>query len=127
MKHVGLTLKAIIEDNRLQKNTIAIRAGITPTYLSAIMRKSSIDCELLERICNVIGVRPSMFFDDGVYVDNSNTVSNVHAEALVNATVNISQGEVEALKKMIEEKERTIQILMKSKGLDVGSNSGQKV
>ena len=36
------------------------------------------------------------------------------------ASVNISQGEVDLLKSMLEEKERTIKILMQAKGFEPG-------
>jgi transcriptional regulator with XRE-family HTH domain len=117
MKHVGETIKTIIEGKHLQKNLIASQVGITPTYLSSIMHKATIDCGLLERICRAIGVHPRYFFEETSNI--SYNVSDVKAESVVGtATVNISQGEVDALQKLIDEKERTIQILMRSKGFN---------
>ena len=79
MKNIGTELYAIIEQKKLVKKEIADKLGITPVYLSAIMKKESIDCKLLERICKVIGVSPAYFFDDYAggdatippYTDNS--------------------------------------------------------
>ena len=117
MKNIGAELKKLIEEKRLVKKEL----GITPTYLSAIMRKESIDCSLLDRICNIIGVSPSYFFDE----DASVSVSNVRATTVIgnaNAAVTITAGEVSALKELLKEKERTIQILL----AQTGTISGQK-
>ena len=119
MKHIGHELFNIIEQKKLVKKEVAEQIGITPVYLSAIMRKDSIDAELLERICKAIGVSPAYFFDD--YKGDSNQISDVNATAVMGvASVNISQGEVDLLKSMLAEKERTIKILMQSKGFESG-------
>lgn len=117
MKHIGETIKTIIEEKNLQKNLVANKVGITPTYLSAIMKKTTIDCALLCRICEAIGVHPRYFFED--IASTSYNVSDVKAESIIGAaTVNISQGEAAALQKLLDEKERTIQILMRAKGFE---------
>lgn len=121
MKNIGKELKKFIEEKHLVKKDLAAELGITPTYLSAIMRKESIDCMLLDRICNIIGVSPSYFFDDDVSV----RVSNVKASTVIgnaNAAVTITPNEVATLKQLLEEKERTIQILL----AQTGTISGQK-
>lgn len=119
MKHIGQELFNIIEQRRLVKKEIAERVGITPVYFSAIMRKGSIDAELLEKICNAIGVSPAYFFDD--YVENESIVCDGNnAVGMRAVSAAISQREIELLKLMLEEKERTIKILMQSKGFDSG-------
>ena len=119
MKHIGHELFNIIEQKKLVKKEIAEQVGITPVYFSAIMRKDSIDAELLERICKVIGVSPAYFFDD--YTENRNIIGDVNNTAIMGvASVSISQGEVVLLKSMLEEKERTIKILMQAKGFESG-------
>ena len=70
---------------------------------------------------NIIGVSPSYFFDE----DASVSVSNVRATTVIgnaNAAVTITAGEVSALKELLKEKERTIQILL----AQTGTISGQK-
>jgi len=119
MKHIGHELFNIIEQKKLVKKEIAERVGITPVYFSSIMHKSSIDAELLEKICKAMGISPSYFFDD--YKENINHIGDVNATAVMGtASVNISQGEVDLLKSMLEEKERTIKILMQAKGFEPG-------
>lgn len=121
MKNIGAELKKLIEEKHLVKKELAAELGITPTYLSAIMRKESIDCMLLDRICHIIGVSPSYFFYDAASV----SVSNVKAATVIgnaNAAVTITAGEVSALKELLKEKERTIQILL----AQTGTKSGQQ-
>lgn len=119
MKHIGHELYNIIEQKRLIKKEVAEQVGITPVYFSAIMRKDSIDAELLERICKVIGVSPAYFFDD--YAEDKNIISDVNNPTIMGGgAVSISQGEVDLLKSMLEEKERTIKILMQAKGFESG-------
>lgn len=119
MKHIGHELFSIIEQKKLVKKEIADKVGITPVYFSAIMRKDSIDAELLEKICKAIGITPAYFFDD--FSDSKNVIGDVSNTAIGSiASVNISQGEVELLKSMLEEKERTIKILMQAKGFETG-------
>ncbi len=119
MKNIGDELKRLIEEKRLVKKDLAAELGITPTYLSAIMRKESIDCSLLDRICGLIGVSPSYFFDDEAGIN----VSNVHASTVIgnaNAAVTITANEVATLKELLKEKERTIQILLAQTGTKTG-------
>lgn len=117
MKHIGRELYNIIEQKNLVKKDVAEQIGITPVYFSAIMKKRTIHADMLERICKAIGISPAYFFDD--YVEIKNVIGDVNNTAIMGvASVNISQGEVDMLKAMIEEKERTIRILMHAKGFD---------
>lgn len=63
MKNIGPELNRIMTERRIVRKDIAKEVGITPTYLSAIVRKNSIDCELLDKICKAIGISASYFFD----------------------------------------------------------------
>lgn len=120
MKHIGHELFNIIEQKKLVKKQVAEQTGITPVYFSAIMRKDSIDAELLERICKAICISPAYFFDD--YHNGKNIIGDVNNSAIIGGipSANITQGEVDLLKSMLEEKERTIRILMQAKGFDSG-------
>mgnify|MGYP004445716815 CR=1 FL=1 len=79
MKHIGATLRSIIENNHLQKNTVAETVGITPTYLSNIFNKNTIDCELLDKLSKAVGVPAAYFFDDELPVGRCNTIENIKA------------------------------------------------
>ena len=115
-------LNRIMTERRIVRKDIAKEVGITPTYLSAIVRKNSIDCELLDKICKAIGISASYFFDD----THGNHVSDISATTLFgNANVNITQGEVKMLKELLAEKERTIKILMAERNIDRAENESK--
>lgn len=115
MKNIGFELNRIMTERRLVRKDVAKEVGITPTYLSAIVRKKSIDCELLDKICKAIGISASYFFDDSAA---GNYVSDINATTVIGDTnITITQGEVEMLKELLAEKERTIKILMAKEGL----------
>lgn len=123
MKHVGQILKAYIESHGLLKTQVAKQVGITYNYLSTIYKKESIDAELLERICVAIGLHPAVFFD--FPEDAGNTYKDIWAKTMIgNAQVQINENDnLRALlaekDRVIDEKERTIQILMAQNGLAV--------
>lgn len=106
MKHLGNEIKRLIDEKHLVKKDIADALGYTPTGLSAILRKQSIDCALLVRICEIIGVSPAIFFQDG----DSPSVTQPTAK------------EYATLLQLLSEKERTIQILLAQNGTKTGQN-----
>lgn len=121
-ENIGPELNRIMTERRIVRKDIAKEVGITPTYLSAIVRKNSIDCELLDKICKAIGISASYFFDD----THGNHVSDISATTLFgNANVNITQGEVKMLKELLAEKERTIKILMAERNIDRAENESK--
>ncbi len=115
MRRIGPTLDQIITDKGLIKKNIADQLGITPTYFSRLMKNDSMDCHMLENICKIINVSPAIFFDDCTSIN----VGGANASSLLgnaNAQVNITQGEAQALRELLAEKERTIQILLEKSG-----------
>lgn len=123
MKHIGTEIHRLIEEKKLLKKDVAAQAHMSYSNLASIKHKSSIDCQLLEDLCKVIGVNPAYFFDDN---QKNNHIGDVNTNiGIGSATVNISQGEVEMLRQMLAEKERTIQILIKSKGFSAETVAGQ--
>lgn len=112
MKHIGNELYRICEKKRLVKKDIADTIGISAVYFSGILRKASIDAGLLEKICKAIGITPAYFFDDYTREDadvQRNTAAQVQERQS-------DKKEIEMLREMLAEKERTIKILMKAKG-----------
>ncbi len=106
MKHLGNEIKRLIDEKHLVKKDIADALGYTPTGLSAILRKESIDCALLVKICGIIGVSPVVFFSD----------------AVIDARPAPTAKEYETLLQLLNEKERTIQILLSQNGTNTGQN-----
>ena len=115
MKKIGPELDRIITERGVIKKNIAERLNITPTYFSRLLKAETMDCQMLENICNIIGISPAIFFDDvkSINIGGANATSVL---GTATAQVNITQGEAQALKQLLEEKERTIQILLQKTG-----------
>lgn len=118
MKHLGRLIKNHIETNKLVKKHVAEMVGISPTYLSTLFNEESMDCRLYESICHTIGLHPAAGFDE--ILPESKVLSDIKAETVIGpATVTL--GETKALQDLIAEKERTIQILLASTGIKIGT------
>ena len=107
MKQIGKELEIIIRQRGILKNSLAKELGITPTWLSKLFQKNSIDCALLDKICGIIGISPAYFFDIDMEPMGGH-VDAMQADAL--------KREVEVLRELARDKERTIQILLKQTG-----------
>lgn len=118
MKHIGQLLKKHIEDNHIRKREVAEAAGISYNYLSTIFKQSTCDAGLLERLFVAAGLHPAIVFDVPEQV--SKKYSDIIAQTILgNASVQINQNEnlrelLTEKERIIAEKERTIQILMKN-------------
>lgn len=120
MKHIGKTLKKYIESNGLKKRDIANAVGISYNWLSTIFNRSTIDCQLLENLCKATGMSTGDFFDDGGGA--TKVLSDIHQNTVVGSPT-ISVNDEKNLLALLEEKERTIQILMASQGIRLGTKS----
>lgn len=116
MKHAGQILKDHIEKNGLVKGDIAKAVGISYNYLSTLFKKASFDTELLEKLYVAAGLHPAVVFDVPEKIQKN--YSDIEAQAFLGtAMVNIGQNEnmrelLDAKDRIIEEKERIIQLLM---------------
>lgn len=120
MKHLGQVLKKHVETNHLKKRDIANAVGISYNYLSTIFNRPSMDCELWNKLCAASGLNPAVGFD--VPQGNKN-YSEIQAQTVVGPAMVTIGTEQQALRDLLEEKERiiaekerTIQILMAMTG-----------
>lgn len=115
MKHIGNEADSIIRKKRLKKKDIAEEMGITTVYLSQIFKKDSIDAYLLERLSKAIRVPINYWFDESPsnqsIVNGNGSAASVYGNAIVGELADKDR-EIEHLKQLLAEKERTIQILM---------------
>ena len=116
MKHIGKILKEHIESHRLVKGDVAKRVGISYNYLSTIFKQPSVDAGLLEKLCVAIGLHPCEVFE--VPADIETRYQDFWAKTLLgNAKVEINSNDnlhklLAEKERVIEEKERTIQVLL---------------
>ena len=138
MKPIGPTIKRFLEENDITQIDLAKKIGKQPSYLSAMLQKSSMDVEIYERICRIIGMHPMTVFDysgDDSRTVNVSDLKDVRGITNIgNAAVNIGDSAVarvmkekdkliEEKNRLIEEKERTIRILMRQAGIDEGTDT----
>lgn len=106
----------------MKKSQFATAIGLQHAEsLSRIFRSSTVQCEMLEKICRALEVHPSYFFDDGTSgatAQASTVIGNASASASA-----VSQSEdIAVLRELLAEKERTIQILLGR----IGTKTGQE-
>ncbi|MDE6552331.1 MAG: helix-turn-helix domain-containing protein [Muribaculaceae bacterium] len=136
MKPIGPIIKRFLEENDITQIDLAKKIGKQPSYLSAMLQKSSMDAETYEKICQIIGMHPMTVFDycgeDSKIVNVSDLKEVSGITNIGNAAVNIGDSAlarvmkekdklIEEKNRLIEEKERTIRILMRQAGLEDGA------
>lgn len=120
MKHFGNQLDILFREKNIVQKKFAEKMGVTAVTVSKWKSVCSIDAETLERISLILNVPIDYWFDDAKH---QKTVSaNYGSAASINGNAIISgndKHEINHLKDLlneknliIEEKERTIQILI---------------
>lgn len=111
MKHIGNELNTVLSARRIKKKVFAEKLGMTDVNLSKILKKKSVDAELLERISILLDMPIHFWFDEGVSLHSLELEAG---DSYVPALSRKSQDpEVELLRALLAEKERTIQLLIK--------------
>lgn len=134
MKHFGEMLRQHIEKHGLVRKDVAEKIGLSYNYLSAILNKPTIDCELMEKICVATGL-PVTDFLEGVTYDQAaaaKMLSDIKATTVVgHAKVNIGMNEslyellLTEKDRTIAEKERYIKLLERQLGVVSGTETEQ--
>lgn len=120
MKSIGPELDKIITLKGMMKKNVAEQLNMHQVSFSRILRKHTIECELLDKICKVIDVDPGVFFGDEI---GEKEAASFYPK---NETCNLGDCErLRMLNELLREKERLIHILIQTKGFNIGTNSGQ--
>lgn len=96
---------------------LAVDIGMSEQNLHRCIRNNKIQASDLEKISQSLGVSIVTFFDEKMDVSNKATATN-NSVAAINSDVKVSGGNavlqerVKLLEQLLEEKERTIKILM---------------
>ena len=100
----------LIESNRLTKKGFCEKVGISVQTLENVLKGSDIGSKRLEKIALFFGVSIDYFFDN----EKVSHSSIGHSVNLVSGDIRLNecQREIEHLKELLSEKERTIQILL---------------
>lgn len=114
----GQELKTKVLMANVPFNEIAERLGITAQSLNSCFKGKDVRSNTIERIADALGVKMSFFYPmdstNAVATGNGNVVGNNNAVGNVTMGDNsaVLQERVTMLEKLLEEKERTIKILM---------------
>lgn len=120
-----LIIKDLADRQNISLKDLAEELNMTPDGLQKMMKRNSTKTETLEKIAGILGVQAGIFFDgynsaNQLINGDGNTASifgNITAEDMVNKDKEIIH--LKALlsekERIIEEKERLIQILMSKK------------
>ncbi|WP_290080509.1 helix-turn-helix domain-containing protein [Bacteroides acidifaciens] len=96
-----LLIRDLCEKNKIKIRELASRIGKDESSIQSMIRTGSTNTKTLEAIAEVFNVSPGIFFDNPL---ESNTENSLNKEA-----------EIAYLKKLLEEKERLIQVLLSKK------------
>lgn len=115
MKHFGNQLDELLKKKKIKQKDFAGQIGISVVTMTKWKSLNSIDAAKLENISRMLNVPITYWFDE---IQSSQTIVTGNGNAATvfgNATVGQladRDKEIEHLKLLLKEKERTIQILM---------------
>lgn len=116
MKHFGNQLDEVFRKKKVVQKDFADKIGVTEVTVTKWKSKESIDAAKLEIISKALNIPISYWFDDDCQLNQSIASGDGSAASVYgNATAGViadKDKEIEHLKVLLEEKERTIQILM---------------
>ncbi|MDD5855289.1 MAG: helix-turn-helix transcriptional regulator [Prevotella sp.] len=115
----GENLKRILKATGNSITELADKLGTSQQNLSAALNAKDVKTGLLEELSKVLDLPISYFFNEGNKINNA-TANGTSSIAAINSNVSmgdssILQERVTMLEKLLEEKERTIKILMEGR------------
>lgn len=109
MKNIGETLQDILRQRHLNQIQAAQKTGLTRVWFNKIIHKEDLSCSTLEKICYGLDIHPSIFFDARW---SAATPEHAATSTAADSETKQLRRENELLKKLLDEKERTISILL---------------
>lgn len=115
MKNCGELIEKTLNAKRVKRRDFCEFIGMTPQNLTKMLRKSSLDAELLENCCRYLGLDPASFFDFRPSSEGGVSVGSIEQNVGVgDAQVNFRDGMFE---KLLAEKDARIESLERTVGL----------
>lgn len=96
-----LLIRNLCERNKIKIRELASRIGKDESSIQSMIRTGSTNTKTLEAIAEVFNVSPGIFFNSPVEDNTENSLTK--------------DAEIAYLKKILEEKERLIQVLLNKK------------
>ncbi len=111
MKHFGRAFTELLFRSGLTQKSIGDKIGTSHVTVTRWKEQPSIDAATLEKLCRIFNVPITFFFDSDVCAPKSGAQQSAAGDSQLQ--IELLRGENAMLQKLIDEKERTIQILMK--------------
>ena len=113
----GKELKDILYHEKISQSEIARKLGISQQSFSQMLSASDVKSSLLERIVSVLGFDMTFFYpcktgQQAVVNGDSSIAVNTNTGNIATGDNAVLQERVAMLERLLEEKERTIKILM---------------
>lgn len=116
---IASRIEQLIADNKLTKKNFCEKVSISVQGLDNILKGADLGSSKLERIADFFKLPIDYFFEreisipkDGNNIGTLNGNGNKVQQGHVNVMQDSQEKEIEYLRTLLEEKERTIQILM---------------
>lgn len=77
MKHIGNEIDRIIREKRIKQKDLAEKLGMSAVNLSKILKKNSIDAELLEHISEELNVPVTIFYTESQGVEGKFSFADI--------------------------------------------------
>lgn len=107
MKHFGNAFSELLFRTGITQKAVGEKLHTSHVTVTRWKNEPSIDASTLEQICRIFHVPIEYFFDADV-IDNANSIKNNPLE------IELLRAENAMLHQLLDEKERTIQLLMAS-------------
>ncbi|KAA6348230.1 hypothetical protein EZS27_004298 [termite gut metagenome] len=110
-------LQLIMNQRKINNSNLASLSGLSDVTISKILNGADAKISSVEKIAQALGLPVGYFFDEidvvsGHLLSNNGGAASIYGDAKnIGKSVNKNK-EIEHLKALLEEKERTIQILM---------------
>lgn len=107
-------IREIARQKNIKLNDLAEMAGISPQALSLIMRSNSTTVTTFDKICQVLGVSPAVFFDNTSTGDVINTSVKGDNSSVIGKQVvtDDHKEEIERLEKALAKSQEQIDRLL---------------
>ena len=109
MKHFGRTFSELLFRSGMTQKAVGEKIGASHVTVTRWKDAPTVDAATLEKLCRVFRVPISYWFDADVR--GAESLKTAESES---AELQLLRGEVAHLRQLVDEKERTIQILMKA-------------
>lgn len=106
MKHFGKVFSELLFRSGVSQKAVGEQLGLSHVTVTRMKETPTVDALVLEKVCRVFHVPVTYFFDSDVLGEGESGGKTLHVAMLEQQNA--------MLQRLVDEKERTIQILLKA-------------